>query len=75
MRGAAERNPESVEPQAKQMLAQELKLRREMLGYTQQGFAERLGLARRTVQYYESGEHPIPRTVELALQALELEQK
>jgi len=55
--------------------AAELKLRREMLGYTQQSFAERLGLARRTVQYYESGEHPIPRTVELALQALELEQK
>jgi transcriptional regulator with XRE-family HTH domain len=51
--------------------AAELKLRREMLGY----IAERLGLARRTVQYYESGEHPIPRTVELALQALELEQK
>lgn len=57
------------------MTAQDLKHRREMLGYTQQSFAERLGLARRTVQYYESGEHDIPRTVELALQALELEQK
>lgn len=57
------------------MTGDDLKHRREMLGYTQQSFAERLGLARRTVQYYESGEHPIPRTVELALQALELEQK
>lgn len=57
------------------MTGDDLKHRREMLGYTQQGFAERLGLARRTVQYYESGEHEIPRTVELALQALELEQK
>jgi len=55
--------------------AQALKQRREMLGYTQQSFAQKLGLARRTVQYYESGEHDIPRTVELALQALELEQK
>ena len=57
------------------MTAQELKHRREMLGHTQQSFAQLLGLARRTVQYYESGEHDIPRTVELALQALELEQK
>jgi len=55
--------------------AEELKLRREMLGMTQQKFAERLGLARRTVQYYESGELDIPRTVKLALQALELEYK
>jgi len=54
---------------------EDFKHRREMLGYTQQSFAERLGLARRTVQYYESGEHGIPRTVVLALQALELEQK
>ena len=57
------------------MKAEELKLRREMLGMTQQKFAERLGLARRTVQYYESGELDIPRTVKLALQALELEYK
>jgi transcriptional regulator with XRE-family HTH domain len=55
--------------------ADELKHRREMLGMTQQRFAERLGLARRTVQYYESGELDIPRTVQLALQALELEYK
>ena len=53
----------------------DFKQRREMLGLTQQKFAERLGLARRTVQYYESGELDIPRTVKLALQALELEYK
>lgn len=53
----------------------DFKQRREMLGMTQQRFAERLGLARRTVQYYESGELDIPRTVKLALQALELEYK
>jgi transcriptional regulator with XRE-family HTH domain len=46
-----------------------------MLGMTQQQFAERLGLARRTVQYYESGQLAVPRTVQLALQALELEHK
>lgn len=57
------------------MKADELKHRRELLGMTQQRFAERLGLARRTVQYYESGELDIPRTVQLALQALELEYK
>lgn len=57
------------------MTASELRHRREMLGMTQQQFAERLGLARRTVQYYESGELAIPRTVQLALQALELEHK
>ena len=57
------------------MTASELRHRREMLGMTQQQFAERLGLARRTVQYYESGELAIPRTVQLALQSLELERK
>lgn len=57
------------------MTGDELKQRREMLGHTQQSFGQLLGLARRTVQYYESGEQPIPRTVQLALQALELEQK
>ena len=62
-------------PKLREMLGESLKYRREMLGHTQQSFAERLGLARRTIQYYESGEHPVPRTVELALQALELEQK
>ena len=57
------------------MTASELRHRREMLSMTQQQFAERLGLSRRTVQYYESGQLAVPRTVQLALQALELEHK
>jgi transcriptional regulator with XRE-family HTH domain len=49
--------------------------RREFLGYSQRAFAERLGLSERTIRYYESGEVPINRTVELLLQAVELDEK
>ena len=49
--------------------------RREFLGYSQRSFAERLGLSERTIRYYESGEVPINRTVELLLQAVELDEK
>jgi len=49
--------------------------RREFLGYSQRAFAERLGLSERTVRDYESGEVPINRTVELLLQAVELDEK
>lgn len=57
------------------MEALEFKERREMLGYTQQAFAEKLGLSPRTIRYYESGEVPINRTVALLLQAIELDEK
>lgn len=53
----------------------ELKTLREFLGFTQQDLAMRLGLSKRSIQYYESGEQPVPRVVMLALQAIELERK
>ena len=57
------------------MTPAEFKQRREFLGYTQQTFAERLGLSRRTIQAYEMGETPISRVIEMALEAIELEEK
>jgi len=57
------------------MTPSDFKTRRQFLGYTQTEFAQRLGLSLRTVQYYESGEVPINRTVELLLDAIELEEK
>ncbi len=44
-------------------------------GLSQQGAAEALGLSRRTIAYYESGEKPIPKTVWLACRGLEAEKK
>lgn len=55
------------------MTANEFRQLREMMSLSQQKLASRLGLARRTIQYYESGELPVSRTVQLAMQALELE--
>ena len=57
------------------MTPSELRERREFLGYTQQAFAERLGLSRRTIQAYELGETSITKVIELALEAIELEEK
>ena len=57
------------------MTAQDFKDRRLFLGYTQERFAQRLGLSLRTVQYYEKGEVPINRTVALLIDAIELEEK
>ena len=37
------------------------------LNYTVEDWATRLGLSVRTIYYYESGEVPIPRTVELLI--------
>jgi DNA-binding XRE family transcriptional regulator len=39
--------------------------------YTLEAAAKALGLSRRSVAYYDSGERPIPRTVALAVKALE----
>ena len=57
------------------MTPAEFKQRREFLGYTQQTFAEKLGLSRRSIQAYEMGETPISRVIEMALEAIELEEK
>ena len=45
---------------------------RERKAYTLEGAARALGISRRMAAYYEAGERPIPRTVALATQALEL---
>ena len=45
---------------------------RERCAYTLEGAARALGISRRMAAYYEAGERPIPRTVALATQALEL---
>lgn len=57
------------------MTPSELRERREFLGYTQQSFAERLGLSRRTIQAYELGETSIPKVLKMALETIELEEK
>jgi hypothetical protein len=46
---------------------------RERKAYTLDTAAQALGLSRRIVAYYDRGTRPIPRTVALAVKALELE--
>ena len=57
------------------MTPSDFRTRRQFLGYTQQGIAERLGLSRRSIQAYESGETTISRVIEMAIEAIELEEK
>jgi DNA-binding XRE family transcriptional regulator len=45
---------------------------RERKAYTLDTAAQALGLSRRTVAYYDRGTRPIPRTVALAVKALDL---
>ena len=54
------------------MEKEELKKRRERLGLTQAEFAEVTGVTSTTISRYETGQQsPIPKLVELALEALE----
>ena len=57
------------------MTPSDFRTRRQFLGYTQAEFAERLGLSRRSIQAYESGETNISRVIEMAIEAIELEEK
>jgi transcriptional regulator with XRE-family HTH domain len=57
------------------MTPQEMKRRREALGLTQAQLARELGLDSITVSRYERGVHPIPKTVELAFEMIELRMK
>lgn len=57
------------------MTGDEFRYRREMIGLSQKEFAQRLGLSIRTIRNYENGSTKIGRTIELAVQALELEFK
>ena len=44
---------------------------RKRLGLSQSGAAEALGISPRMVWSYENGEHPLPKTVALACEAVE----
>jgi transcriptional regulator with XRE-family HTH domain len=57
------------------MTGKDFRERREFLGYSQVEFAKKLGLSPRTIRYYESEQVPINRTVELLLQAIELDER
>ena len=51
---------------------------REMIVFlrcTQQSFAERIGISRRTIQAYELGETSIPKGLEMGLETIECEEK
>lgn len=57
------------------MSPQELRNKREFLNMTQKQLADRFCITERTIRNYETGATDIPRTVEMALSALELEEK
>lgn len=57
------------------MSPQELRNKREFLNLTQKQLADKFCITERTVRNYETGATEIPRTVEMALSALELEEK
>ena len=57
------------------MKGDDLKEARIFLNMTQKELAERFGLAERTIRNYENGHTQIPNHFELAIQALELEEK
>lgn len=49
------------------MTPADLKDARHALGWSQTRLAEELGVSRRIVQYWESGEQEIPRAIDLAV--------
>jgi transcriptional regulator with XRE-family HTH domain len=57
------------------MSPQELRNKRLFMNLTQKQLADKFCITERTIRNYESGATEIPRTVEMALSALELEQK
>ena len=57
------------------MTPKELKSRREALRLTQAQLARELGLDSITVSRYERGVYPIPKHIELAVEALEWRRK
>jgi transcriptional regulator with XRE-family HTH domain len=57
------------------MTPQELKHKRLFMNLTQKQLADKFCITERTIRNYESGATEIPRTVEMALSALELERK
>tara|TARA_A100000171_G_scaffold29012_1_gene27089 strand:+ start:179 stop:352 length:174 start_codon:yes stop_codon:yes gene_type:complete len=54
---------------------QQLKIKRQFLGLTQEELAKMFLITARTIRNYETGATVIPKTFEMALNALELERK
>jgi len=57
------------------MKGQELKSKREFLNLTQKQLAEKFWVTERTIRNYESEATPTQKTFEMAITALELEEK
>ena len=57
------------------MTGNELRNKREFLNLTQKQLAERFWITERTIRNYETDATPIPKTFEMAVNALELEEK
>jgi len=57
------------------MSPQELRNKRLFMNLTQKQLADKFCITERTIRNYESGATEIPRTVVMALSALELEKK
>jgi putative transcriptional regulator len=57
------------------MTSKEFKIKRVILEMTQAQLAEALGVQSNTVSRYETGDLKIPKTVELAMEALEKRQQ
>jgi len=57
------------------MSPQELRNKRLFMNLTQKQLADKFCITERTIRNYESGATEIPRTVVMALSALELEEK
>jgi predicted transcriptional regulator len=53
----------------------QLRRKRKKLGLTQEELAKRLDMSRPSIARYEGGIKPIPKTVELALKAIEAEER
>ena len=51
------------------MTKAEIKAERARLGISQSLMAQRLGVSPRTISYYEKGEVPVPKTIELLIQS------
>lgn len=55
------------------MTHKEFRSRRNKLGFTQELMAKKLGVSIRAIKYYESGQRPISKTLEILFNYIESE--